>query len=358
MLPEPTGQYAVGKETLHLTDDDRPDPWKPETGPRELMTSLWYPSVGGQDDSARYMPPEVSALSTDGLPGKVPPEAVSSVRTESAVDAPPRMDRWPLIILSPGFSYSRATLTGLAEELASQGFIVAAVDHTYEAPVRFPDDRVTGCATPAPCAFSTKADLQRVVESRAKDVSFVLDELTGPRPSWSGAEFIDSSRIGMAGHSLGGAAAAETMVTDSRVDAGVNMDGTHYASESVSGLDRPFLFFGNGLRFDPAFDPSWEQTWPQLSGWKRTLLTRESGHASFTDLPLLVDQLGIRDEYPPESARTNLGSIPSERSTKITRDYLTSFFELHLKDQPTRLFDEPSPEHPEVVLRGGGRPGH
>lgn len=32
-LPAPTGPYAVGRDTLHLVDHARPDPWVPEAGP-------------------------------------------------------------------------------------------------------------------------------------------------------------------------------------------------------------------------------------------------------------------------------------------------------------------------------------
>jgi predicted dienelactone hydrolase len=32
----------------------------------------------------------------------------------------------PLIVLSPGFTNSRSALTGLAEDLASHGYVVAA----------------------------------------------------------------------------------------------------------------------------------------------------------------------------------------------------------------------------------------
>ena len=48
------------------------------------------------------------------------------------------------MVLSPGFTNSRSALTGLAEDLASHGYVVAAIDHTYESfGTEFPDGRVT-----------------------------------------------------------------------------------------------------------------------------------------------------------------------------------------------------------------------
>ncbi|HEX5288227.1 MAG TPA: hypothetical protein VFX25_05110 [Streptosporangiaceae bacterium] len=54
----------------------------------------------------------------------------------------------------------------------------------------------------------------------------MLSELTGAHPPWPGAGLIDLSRIAMAGHSAGGAAAIPAMLTDPRIRAGIDMDGT------------------------------------------------------------------------------------------------------------------------------------
>ncbi|WP_433244723.1 hypothetical protein ACQPYK_42125 [Streptosporangium sp. CA-135522] len=43
-LPRPTGPHAVGRDTLHLVDKHRPDPWVPEAGARQLMVSMYYPA--------------------------------------------------------------------------------------------------------------------------------------------------------------------------------------------------------------------------------------------------------------------------------------------------------------------------
>ena len=48
----------------------------------------------------------------------------------------------------------------------------------------------------------------------------------------------------MAGQSAGGASAVAAMVKDSRVRAGIDMDGTTYARIPKSGLSRPFMFLG------------------------------------------------------------------------------------------------------------------
>ena len=103
------------------------------------------------------------------------PDVLSTVRTTSNVDAAPAGSRrsLPLVALSPGFTNPRGTLTALAEDLASHGYVVAGVDHTYESlATSFPDGRVTTCLASA--APDRGGEFwSKVVTGRASDVSFV-----------------------------------------------------------------------------------------------------------------------------------------------------------------------------------------
>src|ERR1700761_5551771 len=148
-LPEPTGPYPVGVTSLWLTDASRPDPWAAGGNTRELMVSLWYTAVRSDGPRARYMTPAESELqlASRGITG-VPPEALSTTRTNAVSDAAPSGNprSLPLIVLSPGFTNSRSSLTALAEDLVSHGYVVAGIDHTYESyATAFPDGRAATC---------------------------------------------------------------------------------------------------------------------------------------------------------------------------------------------------------------------
>jgi hypothetical protein len=258
-------------------------------------------------------------------------------------------------VLSPGFTNSRGTLTALAEDLASHGYVVAGIDHTYESyATAFPDGRVTTClAREAP----RRDRWEKVVAGRAADVSFVLGELTGAHSAWQGAALIDPSRMAMAGHSIGGAAAISAMLADSCIRAGIDMDGVTCAPIPGHGLSRPFLFLGKQSNYTPgsggavAFGTrdwkllrgavtTWERDWDLLTGWKRWLVVTGAVHASFTDLALLADQVGI-----------DIGAgIPGARSLNITRAYVRAFFDQHLRSRPQSLLDQRSPRYPEVTF--------
>jgi len=308
------------------------------------MVSLWYPAALSDGRRARYMTPAESELqlTSRGITG-VPPDALSTVRTNAAVDATPagHQRALPLVVLSPGFTNSRSALTALAEDLASHGYVVAGIDHTYESfATAFPDGRVTTClARQAPRSGRG----EQVVAGRAADVSFVLGELTGAHPAWPGAALIDPSRMAMAGHSVGGAAAIPAMLADSRIRAGIDMDGTTHAPIPDHGLSRPFLFLGKQSNYTPGSGGSvttWERDWKLLTGWKRWLLVAGAIHASFTDLALLADQIGIDTG----------AALPGARSLDITRAYVRAFFDQHLRSKPQALLDQPSPRYPEVTF--------
>ncbi|MEU6740641.1 alpha/beta hydrolase family protein [Streptosporangium sandarakinum] len=342
-LPAPTGPHAVGATTLHLVDGSRPDPWVPERKARELMVSLWYPARAPGGRRAAYMTAEESALLLKGqhVTG-LPEDVLSGTRTNATADAAPagRRRGLPLVVLSPGFTMPRSSLTILAEDLASRGYIVAGIDHTYESyGTSLPGGRTATCVACAeqsadPWRFGDKA-----ARGRAADVSFVLDRLTGPRPAWKGGGLIDPSRIAMAGHSLGGSSASWTVFSDPRVRAGVNMDGTFFVPIPDEGLARPFLMMGAGKVHEPGGqDFTWGRDWGRMTGWKRWLTVDGGDHGSFTDYPPLLEQVGV--DLGPQ--------LSGARAAEITRRYVGAFFDLHLRKRSQSLFDGPSRRYPEV----------
>ena len=291
-------------------------PWAAGVTARELMISLWYPAAAPGGRRARYMTPAESELQLAGrgLTG-VPPDALATVETSAVSDAPPagQQRSLPLVVLSPGFTSSRSTLTALAEDLASHGYVVAGVDHTYEShATAFPDGRVTTClsaGTPAGQRILGKG-------SSGPGGRCVLRARRADRraPGLAGRRADHPSRIAMAGHSAGGAAAIAAMLADLRICAGIDMDGSTVAPIPDRGLSRPFMFLGKESDYTPgsgsaattrrdwkllrAAVTTWERDWELLAGWKRWLVVAGAVHASFTDLALLADGLGI-DIGPP-----------------------------------------------------------
>ncbi|MFH8619974.1 alpha/beta hydrolase family protein [Streptomyces sp. NPDC017979] len=359
-LPRPTGRHAVGVRTAHLVDHDRDDPFRPGQ-PRELMVQLWYPAQ--EDPSAvvdHYVPPTVAGLLLDWW--EVEPNGSGLTRDEVAAvvlhgvgGAPlaPAARDCPLVLLSPGHGQYRACLTSLGEDLASRGFLVASIDHPADAVgVEFPDGRVVDYREPDGLEKGDNNDLStRYLRTRVADVRFALDRLTDPAYWWSG--HLNSSKIGIAGHSLGGATAAEAMRLDPRVVVGANVDGTPYGEVLEAGLDRPFLIVQLSTD-DPEFPEEPQaraQLWNGLRGWRRHMVVSGAGHMSATDLDVLAGPLGIR-ECADEEDEFAFGTLARGRGIEITRACLGALFEHHLLDREHPLLDAPSSLYPEIELSG------
>ncbi|MEU8758677.1 alpha/beta hydrolase [Streptomyces sp. NPDC048659] len=345
-LPAPTGPERVGSTVLHLVDRSRPDPWVPTADGRELMVTLHYPAARRSHGApAPYATEAETRLLLGGLgvqdPAGAP--ALAAMPTHSETGVRPAPGRHPLVVLSPGFSAPRYTLTHLAEDLASRGYVVASVDHAYESlGTAVPDGRILTCVA---CKALDEDGVppSTVTAARAADTRFLLDRLTGPRPAWRYAAAIDRTRIGMAGHSIGGASAATAMLADRRVDAGVNMDGAFWDTLPAGGLGgRPFLLLGtdDAVHLPGGQDATWDATWPLLGGWKRWLTVAGTDHFSFSDGPLLQRRFGLPT-----------GGIEAERAMALTRVYVGAFFDRHLRGRSEPLLAGPSPLHPEVKFQ-------
>ncbi|WP_344889375.1 alpha/beta hydrolase [Nonomuraea antimicrobica] len=338
VLPAPTGDHPVGTTILHVTDESRPDPWNLDVDARELKVTLWYPTEQKDGERAPYMTPKESEFFLKGSEiAGMPYDSLTKTRTNAIKDAEPAGEKLPLVVLSPGFTKPLSSLTSLAEDLASRGYVVVGIDHTYEShATTLSDGRVAECIA---CDADTDPGFgPRVVQGRAADVSFVLDQLPA---KWDGSGLIDRSRIAMVGQSIGGASSIAAMLEDSRIRAGIDMNGSTYTRIPKSGLSRPFMFIGSEQHVPGGDAASWERDWKLLTGWKRWMVVTDTDHQSFTDIPLLGPSLGIEPVY---------GVLPAARGVEIARAYVAAFLDQHLKSQPQPILDKPSSSYPEAKL--------
>jgi predicted dienelactone hydrolase len=367
-LPEPTGPHRVGTTDLHLVDHARPDPWLPDTT-RELMVTVRYPARPSGNGEAPFMPPGVAeaVAASDARALRIDPvELDYGFATHSVPDAPAVPGHRPVVLYSPGRGNPRALGTGLLEQLASEGYVVVAVDHTHEPlAVRFPDGRIAPRAVP-PLTIDVN---KKLMATRTRDTSFVLDQLqalAGGNPDADGRRLppglgrsLDLTRVGMVGHSAGGFTTGEAMVSDRRIDAGANLDGSMAYDQATGdfgrvadlGLDRPFLLMSAGDH-SAASDLSWQEFLAHHRGWVRQLHLPDGEHSSFTDHQALVPQPAAHLGLGPAVTAPVVGTVDPARSTAAQRAYLTAFFDQHLRHRLRRLLDGPSDRHPDVRFPG------
>jgi pimeloyl-ACP methyl ester carboxylesterase len=143
----------------------------------------------------------------------------------------------------------------------------------------------------------------------------------------------------MFGHSLGGAAAAATMLIDRRLDAGLDMDGSLFGKVAVTGLEKPFMLFSA----DPGFrhKPNLAQFWGHLKGPRYAVDFAGAAHLAFTDLVFLVPQLAGTSEAATQARIQPLvGTVNPTFAYAAERAYVRAYFDRTLKNRgpvPTRL---------------------
>jgi dienelactone hydrolase len=304
-LPAPTGPAAVGTDTVELVDRTRAG--------RRLMLTRTYPAARGaaQHPLAPYASARL-AIAT----------ALPSVRTAARLDAAPRPGRLPVVLFSPGFGTPRVLYQALAEDLASHGYLVIAVDHTGEAPVEFPDGSM---ALPGAPSGSPQRLIAAAAATRLADMRLLRHRL-GRLPSGPRA---DLRRVAAVGHSLGGSTAAALMRVEPAVRAGVDMDGSIFGPAEKQGVDRPFLVMA-GWR---GLDPTLRRFLRHSHGPRLALRFAGLEHLSFSDLPaILPTAVGGR-------------RAPSAQDIAPQRRYLRAFLDRFVRGRAAAL--------PEATSRGG-----
>ncbi|QIS18829.1 hypothetical protein F6W96_11500 [Nocardia terpenica] len=325
-LPAPTGSLPVGVRELHLIDNDRPDPWN-TSKPRELMVRIWYPAMdSAAAPIARWMPPGAEQVEADELANLGVPQGSWALGPgHSRQDAPARTadGPYPLLLFSPGMDDPAGVNAAQAEDLASHGYVVAAINHTHEAfAVQFPDGRIERTVIPLDSPPQVLSDV--LLPVRVADTRFVLDRLAD-NPDL--ARILDLSKVGMFGHSLGGSTTVQAMHDDPRIRAGVNLDGPLLGSVVGDGLDRPLLMLGND---NPRWlnRENWEPFWPHNIGVKIPLRLSGTEHMSFNDEQIILPQLTAAGLLSPTITRSILGSVDPNRSIDLQRTYLRAYFDL------------------------------
>jgi platelet-activating factor acetylhydrolase isoform II len=386
-LPAPTGPYPVGTVDLHLVDHSRANPWTAAPSYRELMVSLWYPATDvDRFPRAPHMLSGAAAHfgSAAGAGSNlydIPVESVNfaATRTSGHDGAPVARHKqpFPVVLYSPGAGDPRTWETTVVQDLASRGYLVVTIDHTYDSSeVEFPGGRVVGGLlnqlfqeAQQPDDFQKLAT--KIFDVRIADTRFVLDRLAalnrGTNPDAEGgtlpagvAGAVDLRRTGMFGVSAGGLTALQAMDEDPRIKAAVDIGGSIESPlipdpvqlwpVAQHGLDQPFMFMG-----DPGTDhhqtPSWKMLWNNSRGWHVDLhLKGAKGEDSYKDTVPLIPQIARQLGLPDSFVTRVLGCVDLTRAVHTEETFVAAFFDRWLRGRDGHVLNGPSPSFPDVTF--------
>ena len=338
-LPEPAGPYAVGTQTFTWQDNSREEAFTAEAGDkRRLVVQIWYPAEPTSGQPVTYLPdPELRMgpfAKSSGLP-KFLLDHMQWVETNSHEDAPIKtaLTELPLVLFSHGLGGMKNQNSVQMEELASQGYFVAAVDHPYDAYLTIFDDGTTADYRSSHDGIDSEEAFWAFrgpqLNTRAKDMSFLLDQIQARKSQGEAIwQNISTDRVGIFGHSFGGATSILAAAQDPRFSAVIALDGwmVPVPPETIeAGLNVPMLYMGQ---------PQWEGTplnYENLdslisnsAGFTKKLLISETKHMDYSDAPQFSN-FAKRIGYA--------GKISSIELKEILNSETLQFFNTHVRGQ-------------------------
>ncbi len=243
-FPPLSGAYNVGKMDIVFRDTSRtevqakdnncnfPDAW------RSIPTIIYYPveKSHSQGSRALYLPEKVIRT----LPiGKDVQDAMVGTQQRAFANAPlaGSAGKYPVILFSPGGEISSMFYAAILEDLASNGYIVAALSHPYlSGSVYLPDqDCLIGMEDVLMDPDKAVPYLNVAIPEAVKDLRYVVAALKEINSS-KGRFFnkLDFDKLFVMGHSAGGMTA--TMFCGNRGNdckGGVNLDGGTLTGKDV-----------------------------------------------------------------------------------------------------------------------------
>jgi hypothetical protein len=339
-IPPPTGPYQVGQTYLHWIDESRDELFtENENDHRELVISIWYPADVPEDAERDLYWESLSGPGADAwatlfdlFPYSLTPfgqefDRLPALKSHAFRDVPivESDTPFPVLIMSHGLTAWVEYTTHLALELASHGYVVVGINHTFFSGVTtFPDGRIV--ETQISLDTFTDEDSLDVATTEARDAIFVLDRiesLDAGDEEWMFKGRLDLSRVGIFGHSSGGTTSIMAASMDDRIQATIDLDGT-VLMNSFPRIEQPLMLFTPRLEEFPS------------DGINYTVRIPGAEHPSFSDGVLL---------YP------HIGGITNLRTAEIVRAYVLAFFDEYVKGIEQPLLDGSSEDFPEVDLR-------
>ena len=368
-LPAPTGKFPIGTTRWVVTDASRDEIFAPGKK-HDIEVIAWYPraNVGrvAGTISAPYIRDSMEEVLSFARLAKLGDafQALEFVQTHATIDAEPAQSpaRFPVIVFQAGYTGLPSSHTALMEDLASHGWAVLNLIHPYEVTgatladgtfVTFTDEKnalrsgITDVFNEwgpeggtmekivAAADDAEKEKLMRgylgalkntdqVVKRWTLDAKYALDHLPKTGAPGRIASKLDLSRLGFAGHSMGGVAGAQFCVEDRRCKAALNLDGIpQYGTMIDTKMPAPFLMVYSGRAGRAgASDIIYKRS---ASKYYRVDV-KDTMHLDFTDMNFWGGPLRERGAY---------GKIDPARAALITRTIVREFFAQEILKQPS-----------------------
>jgi len=359
-----TGQHLIGTKRMVWIDSTRTNWFLDGYGPyRQLMAQIWYPADASallsSVKKSKYIDNKKALTYTIELQGYKIPEIltnqIGSIKCNSWEDASPVSNKkFPILIFSHGHGGLRTQNTNQVEELVSHGYIVIAVDHTYDAGfVEFPDGNIA-------YSLTSKPEGERLNETpetfytrfgyRVDDIDFVINKIDSfDDYDLNISAIMDKNNIGIFGHSFGCLTSVYATYFNDRIKSCFGLDGWFeplHDSLVFKNINKPIMHLGQNNKGD-------EQFWNDINFVKMNNFIKSN-----SDLSVMVDIPGSHHyDYTDFTYFSYLakklnfsGIVSTKKMAKIMNVTLLDFFNYTLKDDKKINLDNYKKEFPEIDI--------
>ena len=382
-LPAPTGPSAIGTTRWVVTDTSRDETFAPGRK-RDIEVIAWYPRARAASaaSAASETGGAVAPYLRDGLAevlsfarlAKLGDawNGLAAVTTHAVIDATPAAApaRFPVILFQHGYTGLPSSYTVLLEDLASHGWAVLNLVHPYEAgSARLADGTIVTTLDEKGALRSGITDVlnewgaedstmekitiasndpekerlmrgyldmlkssNQVVKRWTLDAKYALDNLPTSGAAGRLAAKLDLSRLGVAGHSMGGVASAQFCVEDRRCKAALNLDGIpQYGPMIDTPMPAPFLMVYSAR---PGRASASDIIYKRAASKYYRVDVKDTLHIDFSDINFWGGPLRERGAY---------GKISPARASEITRMVVREFFGQEIRKQPSAFLSGKQP---------------
>jgi hypothetical protein len=249
------------------------------------------------------------------------------------------------------------------EELASRGYIVFSIEHTYETIVSiFPNgDIVPGNLDHFDTVYNANADREEqlyqeyrntqdinlkeqiaaqilvvdqqqnaMIQIRSEDIQFLLDELeTFNVNQTMFKSHLELGQIGVMGWSFGGASSIDASISDDRIKAVVNIDGWPYGTlfADSGSISQPLMIVRSETE-DDMEDLIASLEYDKATTDAYLLTVKGAQHENFWDFPLFFNIYKYIDFWGP---------IDAKKVLDIESKTIGGFFDKYIKGENVDL---------------------
>jgi len=341
--PDFAGKFEVASHSMVISDPSRIEPFDQNSiENRKLQVRFYYPTNAlNNAQPVQHQLPVISRDTWDYLVGPHERDgkmlrfdnyrtAKWNIALNSKVAS--SQPSYPVLIFSHGYGYSAESYSALSAELASKGYIVVSINHTYGANHSDFGNNDIVWAQPLP-----SDEIGAYLPIWSDDQMFVINQLNLINSDINNLFYskFDLSNLGIFGHSYGGAAAYLTASRDPQVKAVIDIDGTIFNYEDHY-IDQPFAFILS-KDHQPEFD------YANAGNDAYEIRLTSFKHVSFTDHILWW-------QWDHDDKNLGLGKVDAHRAIELTTEIVSDFFAKYLTSETSQWFESEQIVTSEIEL--------